>query len=90
MAQQVIAQIVNRIFVGLPICERPPTRYQFCPKINIAGRDKAYLKMMIGYTMHVIGSSFMIKLFPKALHPSADLMCVLLLAPDAVLGSLVR
>jgi len=54
MAQQVIAQIVNRIFVGLPIC-----------------RNKAYLNMMVGYTMHVIGSSFMIKLFPKALHPMA-------------------
>ena len=65
---KVVCRASNRIFVGLPLCTwLLLLKYYYV--LSFAGRDKDFVDINVKFTVDVVKTAFILRLFPDFLKP---------------------
>jgi hypothetical protein len=69
-AMKVIARASGRVLVGPPLCEQPFRQNQFeLIQSSSTGRDHEWIKLNTEFTVDVMKTAMILRLFPAFLRP---------------------
>ena len=65
---KVVCRASNRIFVGLPLCTWL-LLLEYYYVLSFAGRNKDFVDINVKFTVDVVKTAFILRLFPDILKP---------------------